>query len=80
MKKECISQLSEEKITKEIMSKLSSDNKNCLICMDYYKLNDEIIRLPCLHFFHKIELIQWLEKKKSCPICRSDIEELLNRF
>ena len=48
--------------------------------MDDYKENDEIIRLPCLHFFHKKEITQWFEKKKTCPECRSDIQELLNKF
>ena len=80
MGEEYIIQLNEEKITKEFLKKLNIDNKNCLICMENFNENDLIFRLPCLHFFHKAEIIKWFHKKKTCPICRSVVEDLLTNF
>jgi hypothetical protein len=29
--------------------------------------------LPCKHLFHKECLAHWLDKRRSCPVCRLDI-------
>ena len=71
--------IAEEKITKEFLVKLSLENKKCLVCMDEFNENENILRLPCFHFFHKEELLTWFEKKKTCPVCRSNIEELMDK-
>jgi hypothetical protein len=48
------------------------DNCLCSICLDNY--NDDVIyELGCTHKFHKICLDQWLNKKRSCPVCRIEI-------
>jgi hypothetical protein len=31
-----------------------SENKKCCICLEVYQVGDEIMRLPCLHFFTEI--------------------------
>lgn len=36
-------------------------------------------RLPCMHLFHTACVDQWLSSNKRCPICRVDIEALLNK-
>ena len=50
-------------------------NEECAICMDPFKDNDEIRRLPCMHVFHKHEIDKWLKTKDSCPICRQSIKQ-----
>ena len=51
----------------------------CSICLDNFKLNDKIIKLPCKnnpHYFHKGDnencdgIFPWFEKNNTCPVCR----------
>ena len=46
------------------------NNENCIICQQLINFNDEVIYLPCLHFFHDNCINIWINKKKICPICR----------
>ena len=52
------------------------DNK-CFICLNEICSNEKIIRLPCMHFYHSQEIKKWLRKKVYCPICRTNIKEIL---
>lgn len=75
-----IDRLLEEKLIKLRLNQLSEEDKKCLICMDEYQENDYILRLPCLHVFHKEEALEWFKKNKTCPVCRSNIEELIKKM
>ena len=55
------------------ISKLEDDKKNCIICMEDFKVNDEVIFLPCLHIFHKDCILEWLGRHDDCPICKNKI-------
>uniref|UniRef100_A0A5K3FWJ5 RING-type E3 ubiquitin transferase n=1 Tax=Mesocestoides corti TaxID=53468 RepID=A0A5K3FWJ5_MESCO len=46
----------------------------CSICLEKYKVNEEINTLPCAHTFHSPCLATWLHQKGSCPICRKDLD------
>jgi len=47
--------------------------KKCSICIDEYKDDDDIIVLPCKHYFHKNCVQEWLkEYNYKCPICRKE--------
>lgn len=46
------------------------DQEECVICIAHYHEGDHIRTLPCNHSFHESCLIQWLRRKKTCPICR----------
>ncbi|KAG9447662.1 hypothetical protein H6P81_013790 [Aristolochia fimbriata] len=56
-------------------SKVQSFNfeEACTICLETPVTGDTIRHLPCLHKFHKKCIDPWLQRKKSCPICKSDI-------
>ena len=55
---------------------LDEENKNCDICQKKYTLNQDLIILPCSHFFHKSCIFKWFEKNSTCPICYLDLNHL----
>jgi hypothetical protein len=55
------------------VNKLNEENKRCVICYENFKNNDNIIYLPCFHFFHQNCIINWIKKKPSCPLCKIKI-------
>lgn len=47
---------------------------NCVICLQYFKNNEEGRELPsCRHIFHLKCIDEWLIRQGSCPICRRDV-------
>ena len=58
------------------ISKLEDDKKNCIICMEDFKVDDEVIFLPCLHIFHKDCILEWLNRHDDCPICKNKINNM----
>lgn len=54
---------------------LGQDGKaECTICIDEIKLGDEVMALPCKHWFHPDCVTLWLKEHNTCPICRTPIE------
>jgi hypothetical protein len=47
-----------------------SSQKNCSICLEEYKKNDNINVLKCNHIFHNNCLKMWLLNNNTCPLCR----------
>jgi hypothetical protein len=63
----CIECLSEEDLINEC-------NRECCICFFQHNVGDSgVARLPCGHLFHRKCIVEWLEKKCSCPICRYEV-------
>ena len=62
-------------ITLENVSELNDENKICSICLEEYKNNDIIKKLPCNHNFHSECVKIWLSNKTTCPVCRTDLRE-----
>ena len=61
------------KIDEKQLKKINdSSDDNCIICLDNFKLNDEILYLPCMHLYHKECIIKWFLKEDICPLCRDD--------
>jgi hypothetical protein len=51
---------------------------DCVICcngIDYHNRKGYMLA-PCDHLFHKDCLIQWMEVKMECPICRQELPAL----
>lgn len=46
----------------------------CSVCMDDVKIGDEVVVLPCNHWFHENCASLWLSEHNTCPICRKGIE------
>ena len=47
----------------------------CSVCMDDVHIGDEVVMLPCTHWFHETCASAWLSEHNTCPICRKGIGE-----
>ncbi|XP_028788735.1 putative RING-H2 finger protein ATL37 [Neltuma alba] len=43
---------------------------NCTICFEDFAIDSEVLRLPCSHLFHGKCIINWLQNRNTCPLCR----------
>jgi RING finger protein 126 len=57
MPKEEIEQLPFVNISQENVDK----NLQCTVCMEDYKLNEPVRKLPCTHVYHNDCIVPWLE-------------------
>ena len=46
----------------------------CTICIDELKKGDEVVVLPCKHWYHGECVTLWLKEHNTCPVCRMPIE------
>jgi len=63
------------KLTQEVIDKIprhrSDGEGSCCVCMCDLELDDVAIKLPsCGHVFHEECVIQWLDCRTTCPICK----------
>ena len=61
---------SEAELTKIQISKYkdSIEDKICNICYTVFEIDDDMPLLECLHKFHYNCLINWLQRKRKCPM------------
>mmetsp|Transcript_31813 Transcript_31813/g.73843 ORF Transcript_31813/g.73843 Transcript_31813/m.73843 type:complete len:187 (-) Transcript_31813:85-645(-) len=59
----------------EYHSKHHGQVTECELCLGEYAEGDELLRLPCMHFFHCRCVLPWLQKADRCPICQTSISE-----
>ena len=76
--KNVISDDGKEKLENLIYSSdMNVSDLSCNICpitQEDFKDGDEIVKLPCGHYFNKISILEWLENiKAECPICRHNL-------
>uniref|UniRef100_A0A3Q4HBA0 RING finger protein 122 n=1 Tax=Neolamprologus brichardi TaxID=32507 RepID=A0A3Q4HBA0_NEOBR len=53
--------------------KLSLHGQTCAVCLEDFKVKDELGVLPCQHAFHRKCLVKWLEVRCVCPMCNKPI-------
>ena len=57
----------------ELEDQIKLNNKKCMITLDEFQDNDNVIILPCNHVFKIEEITNWLKDNSyKCPICRKD--------
>ncbi len=49
--------------------------EQCNICLEKFKKDDSVRRLPCLHLYHSDCIDNWLKQNKTCPTCRKDVTQ-----
>jgi E3 ubiquitin-protein ligase RNF115/126 len=68
---DAIASLPKKKIDEKM---LGDDGKaECSVCMDDVLLGEEVVVLPCTHWFHETCAGLWLSEHNTCPICRKGI-------
>lgn len=57
----------------------SNTEDACSICLDEFRTGDRCKRLPCsrAHIFHVGCAACWLQRSSRCPLCRTDVVELV---
>ena len=67
-----------EKLNKYILTKEKLDNLGieniCSVCKEEFQIGNEMLDLPCNHYFHKDCLMPWLNQHDSCPVCRFELQ------
>ncbi|CAG9329073.1 unnamed protein product [Blepharisma stoltei] len=48
--------------------------KECMICTEHFKEEEQATKLPCDHLFHSGCVVPWLQMKNSCPVCKRRVE------
>ncbi|KPP73528.1 RING finger protein 122-like [Scleropages formosus] len=51
----------------------SPSQQTCAVCLEDFKVKDELGVLPCQHAFHRKCLVKWLEVRCVCPMCNKPI-------
>lgn len=69
---ETIAKLPKKKLDEEMLG--PELRGECTICIDELTLGDEVLVLPCKHWFHEECVVLWLKEHNTCPICRAPIE------
>lgn len=42
----------------------------CIICYEYLKEDELMIKIECNHYYHKKCIFDWCKIKPTCPICK----------
>nr|XP_033803470.1 RING finger protein 122 [Geotrypetes seraphini] len=58
-----------EVVLKGDARKLNLHGQTCAVCLEDFKMKDELGVLPCQHAFHRKCLVKWLEVRCVCPMC-----------
>ena len=64
--------LQDFRLRADILPKL--ENKQCLICLDDYQVEEKLCYLPCFHLFHSDCIKSWVKKSNKCPLCKNIIK------
>uniref|UniRef100_UPI00398F3FB9 RING finger protein 122 isoform X1 n=1 Tax=Pristiophorus japonicus TaxID=55135 RepID=UPI00398F3FB9 len=62
-----------EVITRGEAKKLNLHGQTCAVCLEDFKIKEELGVLPCQHAFHRKCLVKWLEIRCVCPMCNKPI-------
>uniref|UniRef100_A0A8C1XZ49 RING finger protein 122 n=1 Tax=Cyprinus carpio TaxID=7962 RepID=A0A8C1XZ49_CYPCA len=53
--------------------KLNLHGQTCAVCLEDFKVKDELGVLPCQHAFHRRCVVKWLEVRCVCPMCNKPL-------
>jgi len=64
--------LPKKKVTDAMLDE-TTHQAECSICMDNVTVGEEVVVLPCSHWFHFVCAEAWLKEHDTCPVCRAGI-------
>lgn len=64
--------LPKRKVTEAMLDE-TTHQAECSICMDNVSVGEEVVVLPCSHWFHFACAEAWLKEHDTCPVCRAGI-------
>jgi len=50
-----------------------SENAECSVCKDRFTNGESVLKLPCLHLYHRACILPWLKDHNTCPTCRYEL-------
>ncbi|KAI4980047.1 hypothetical protein ZWY2020_016800, partial [Hordeum vulgare] len=62
-----------QELTKFMLKAVPTDCSECPICLEEFKVWNEVRGLPCAHNFHVECIDQWLQLNVKCPRCRCSV-------
>ncbi|XP_046351547.1 RING finger protein 215-like [Haliotis rufescens] len=65
--------------TQKYHAHMNTGHDTCAICLDLFFKKQKIRVLPCSHQFHTKCVDPWLVKNRTCPLCKLNIIEQLQR-
>ncbi|KUJ16817.1 uncharacterized protein LY89DRAFT_669267 [Mollisia scopiformis] len=69
---DAIASLPKKKIDEKMLG--PEGKAECSVCMDDVHIGDDVVALPCSHWFHEVCASAWLSEHNTCPICRKGID------
>lgn len=54
---------------------IKSNNGKCVICLENFEENSQVLYLPCFHLFHSNCILRWLLDHNKCPNCLNGYKE-----
>jgi E3 ubiquitin-protein ligase SDIR1 len=60
--------------TVDDVTKLPEELRSCCVCLEEVCQGNCVRTLPCLHTFHSDCAVEWLKRKKTCPLCQFAID------
>ena len=66
-----IENLEKVQVTQEMLVRIPK----CLICLEAFNKDEEVISLLCEHFYHCNCINNWLKIRPTCPMCRGNPRE-----
>ena len=66
----------EKKIFRKIKKmKIAKSDRNCVFCIENFKVKEIIKVLPCKHYFHYACCKVWFGEQMTCPVCKLDVKK-----
>eukprot|EP00929_Paragymnodinium_shiwhaense_P090641 TRINITY_DN50805_c0_g1_i1.p1 TRINITY_DN50805_c0_g1~~TRINITY_DN50805_c0_g1_i1.p1 ORF type:complete len:536 (+),score=124.32 TRINITY_DN50805_c0_g1_i1:126-1733(+) len=53
----------------------SSEQSQCMVCLENFVHDDELRFLPCFHRYHRACIDSWLARDRHCPVCKHDVSQ-----
>ena len=49
------------------------NDRECSICLEEFKKDEELIKIECQHYFHGTCINNWFKTNGTCPLCRLEL-------